>query len=80
MKQPKPDTPATEQEIRQILGSSCNSDLVTLVRSTGASYDEVLQAYEWMANDDYMGRKKGKPASGVVGRVCDILQEDMGEE
>lgn len=80
MEQQKREKPATDKEIRQILGTSSNDDLVMAVRNTGATYEEVLQAFEWLVDDDYMGKKARKPASGTVGRLCDILQEDLDKE
>lgn len=71
---------ATDTEIRAILGSSTDDSLVMAVRNTGASYGEVLEAFEWIVDDDYMGKKARRPAAGVVARVCDILQEDEYKE
>jgi hypothetical protein len=80
METQKQTKPATDSEIREILGTSSNDDIVMAVRKTGATYEEVLQAFEWLADDDYMGKKTKKPASGTVGQLCDLLQEELDKE
>ncbi len=71
-KKPKP---ATGQEIRSILGP-VDDELVTTIMEIGATHKEVLQALEWLDDDDYMGRQLGKSMDISVARVHKILQRD----
>jgi hypothetical protein len=73
--QAKSIKPATDREIRTILGPA-DDETVNAIRNTGASQEEVLQAVEWMDDDDYMGKTANKTLTGNVRRVYEILQED----
>lgn len=76
MEPSKSAKPATDKEIRHVLGSSADDALVTAIRKTGASHQEVLQAFEWLDDDDYMGKSVKKPLTDTVRRVYDLLLED----
>lgn len=75
MEQNKSTKPASDREIRQVLGSKIDDDLVMAVRNTGASYEEVLQAFEWIDDDDYIGKSVRKPMGATVRRVYELLLE-----
>ena len=47
------------------------------VRKTNASCEDLLEALEWLEDDDYMGKAAKKPLSGSVRQVYDILLEDQ---
>ena len=66
---------ATSHDIRAILGPT-DDDIVTSILSTGATRDEVLQAFEWLDDDDYMGADLKKPMNSNIRRIYEILQED----
>jgi hypothetical protein len=68
--------PATDSQIRKILGSATDDDLVLAIRATAASFEEVLQAFEWLDDDNYMGKNRRKPVAGKAGEVFALLAED----
>lgn len=67
--------PATGQEIRSILGP-VDDELVTAILGTGATHHEIMQAAEWLDDDDYMGKEVGKPMDIRIARVHKLLQQD----
>ena len=71
--------PATDSQIRKILGGSDN-DLVVAIQKTGASEEEVLQAFEWLDDDDYMGTEAKKRLTGNIRRVFEILEEERDSD
>jgi NCAIR mutase (PurE)-related protein len=67
--------PATGKEICSILGP-VDDELVMAILETGATHHEVMQAHEWLDDDDYMGNEVGKPMDIRVARVHRVLQRD----
>lgn len=67
--------PASGRDIRSILGP-VDDRLVTDIMATGATHHEIMQAMEWLDDDDYMGKEVGKPMNIRVARVHRILQRD----
>lgn len=70
--QPGAYKPASGSDIKEILGQA-DIDLVTSVLHTGASRGEILQACEWLDDDDYIGAELHKPMYNRIRRVYDIL-------
>lgn len=81
-----PETPkafkaATAQEIRAILGpANTDDEMIFVVRETGASKEEVLQAFTWLNDDDYLGKGLRLPMNSRVRAVYEILQESQNSE
>ena len=71
--QTKP-APATDHQIRKILGSS-DDEIIQAIRATGASEKEVLHAFGWLESDDYMG-KSAKNMTDKIRQVYEILVEE----
>lgn len=71
--------PATDSQIKRILGRS-DSDLIMAIQKTGASEEEVLQAFEWLDDDDHIGKDAKKRLTGNVLRVFDLLREERDSE
>ena len=72
----KQDKPATGSEIRKLLGPGTDEDLVSSILQTGASHQEVMEACEWLDDDDYMGAGLQRVIHSNVQSVYDILLED----
>jgi hypothetical protein len=66
---------ATGQEIRNILGP-VDDEMVAAILRTGASSGEMLEAFEWLNDDDYMGTQLQRPMNDNVRRVCELLESD----
>lgn len=69
-------TPATGQEIQEILGPAAEETIINDILQTGASRQEVLEAFEWLHDDDYMGADLERPMDARSRMVYDILQSD----
>lgn len=67
--------PATGGEIREILGQ-VDVDLISDILRTGANRSEIMQAREWLDDDDYMGAELQRAMHSKVQSVYDILLTD----
>jgi len=74
MKQPLKKM-ATSQDIRGVLGP-IDDEIVTAILGIRASPAEVMAAFEWLNDDDYMGAELKKSMSDNVQRIYEILQSD----
>ena len=72
------EKPATESDVRRILGT-VEDDLVMEVLATGATADEILEAYEWVSSEDRLGTDLDHTKRGRVAAVYDILVRDAEE-
>lgn len=70
----KKNTNTTSADIRRIIGSA-DAELVTDIINTGATAQEVAEAFEWLQADDYMGAQMHKKAGSVVRAVYELLDE-----
>ena len=73
--QVKKTASATESEIRNILGP-CDDDVIMAVCNTGATRDEVMQAFQWLEGED-PGKTAGKTMTAAIRNIYDILLEDQ---
>lgn len=71
--------PATGGDIREILGQ-VDSDLVSDILRTGASRNEIMQACEWIDDDDYMGAELQRVMHSKIQSVYDILLANRGRD
>ena len=67
---------ATAKDLRTVLGP-VDDAIIIAIQDTGASRDEVLQAYAWLDEDDYIGAMLEMPMTHRVRRVYDILRDDL---
>jgi hypothetical protein len=74
-----PEKPATPAEIREILGSIDDEQLMSIA-ATGATAAEVMEAFEWLSGDDRLGTDLERTRRGRVGAVYEILARDIEEE
>jgi hypothetical protein len=66
----------TGSQIRKILGPAVDDDIITSVMETGADLDEIMQACEWLDDDDYMGAGLQRTMHSKIQSVYDILLAD----
>jgi hypothetical protein len=72
------EKPAVASDVRRILGT-VEDDLVTEVLATGATADEIFEAYEWVSSEDRLGTDLDHTKRGRVAAVYDILVRDAEE-
>ena len=72
------EKPAAASDVRRILGT-VEDDLVTEVLATGATADEIFEAYEWVSSEDRLGTDLDRTKRGRVAAVYDILVRDAEE-
>jgi hypothetical protein len=69
----------THEDVRAVLGPVDDSLVVEIV-ATGASPEELAEAYAWVTNDEAL-MNIGRPlASSRVGRLIDILEPAEDDE
>jgi len=69
----------TREDVRAVLGPVDDS-LVAEILGTGASPEELAEAYAWFTNDEAL-MNAGRPlASSRVGRLIDILEAAEEDE
>ena len=69
----------THEDVRVVLGPVDDS-LVAEIVATGASQEELAEAYAWVTNDEAL-MNIGRPlASSRVGRLIDILEPAEEDE
>ena len=69
----------THEDVRVVLGPVDDS-LVAEIVATGASPEELAEAYAWVTNDEAL-MNIGRPlASSRVGRLIDILEPAEDDE
>ncbi len=73
------ESPATGAEVRQILGS-IDDEQVMAILATGATAAEVMEAFEWFSGDDRLGTDLEHTQRGRVAAVYEILAKDVEEE
>jgi hypothetical protein len=69
----------THEDVRVVLGP-VDESLVAEIVATGASREELAEAYAWVTNDEAL-MNIGRPlASNRVGRLIDILEPAEEDE
>jgi hypothetical protein len=69
----------TREDVVAVLGP-VDDGLVAEILGTGASPEELAEAYAWFTNDEAL-MNAGRPlASSRVGRLIDILEEAEEDE
>ena len=66
---------ATASEIVAICGH-LDDGVITRILATGATRDEVLEAFTWFSADDQIGTELQRGKQGAVGAVYDILMRE----
>lgn len=65
-------TELTRSEIERIAGP-LDDGLVVEILATGATSEEMAEAFEWLYADDAMARDLHREPVGRVGVLCEIL-------
>jgi len=63
---------ATVGEIRDVAGN-LNDDIIAAIQKTGATRNEVIQAFDWLEESHYTLSTFMKPMNDRVRRVYEIL-------
>jgi hypothetical protein len=71
--------PATASEIVAIVGP-LDDAVVMSILNTGATPEEVLEAFTRATSDDQIGTETERTSRGRVAAVCDILQSVEAEQ
>ena len=79
-------TMLTAEAVRRIAGRLDEGRIIEIIK-TGASEDELIEAFEWLYGDDAMAKQRHHPPDSRVAQVRDILNrheialdEDRGEQ
>jgi hypothetical protein len=70
------DRAITLDELRQIVGP-LDDGVASAIIATGATVEEVAEAYAWLTMDDRLGKELLHACQGRAGTVCDILAAEM---
>ncbi|MEA2780207.1 MAG: hypothetical protein QOK29_1751 [Rhodospirillaceae bacterium] len=60
------------EELRQIVGL-LEDDVASAIIATGATVEEVTEAYAWLTMDDPLGKDLHHGCHGRAAVVCDLL-------
>ncbi len=66
----------SKEEVEEIVGR-LEDAAVSAIIATGASRDELLEAYAWLTADDASHRRLHRAPHGTVARLCDLLEAEM---
>ena len=70
---------ASPDAIRKIVGD-LDDAIISNILQTGATEDEVLEAFLWTTSDEELGNEVERLPHGTVGAVYEILQSEEPEE
>jgi hypothetical protein len=70
------EKPITLDELRQIVGP-LEDGVASAIIATGATVEEVAEAYAWLTMDEPLGKELRHACQGRAGTVCDILAAEM---
>lgn len=68
----------TREEVSRIV-SGLSDQAIARIIATGADATQLLEAFTWLRDDEYLGSELERRPSGVVGEVYDILLEEETE-
>jgi hypothetical protein len=66
----------TKDDVDEIVGRLDDAAAVAVI-ATGASRDELLEAYAWLTADDAQHRRLHQEPHGVVARLYDLLEAEI---
>jgi hypothetical protein len=66
----------TPREIGEIVGELEPATIESII-ATGATREEVLEAYAWLSADDSLHRELHRTLHGTVARVYEILETEI---
>ena len=65
-----------KQDVDEIVGPLEDSTITALI-ATGASRDDLLEAYAWLTADDAQHRRLHREPHGTVAQLCEILEAEI---
>lgn len=68
-------TDLTREKIIAIVGP-LEDDRIAAILATNANLAEVMEAFAWLSEDEYLGNALQRPMSGTVAEIYEILQAD----
>lgn len=68
----------TREDVIHVLGP-VDEALIVEVIATGASAEELEEAFVWLNADDAIGRQLHRQPSGKVAELCEILEREEEE-
>jgi hypothetical protein len=68
----------TRDDVSRIV-SGLSDETIARIIATGADANQLLEAFTWLREDEYLGPELERRPSGLVGQVYDILVEDETE-
>jgi len=66
----------TAQEIHDIVGP-LDDAVVAAILATGATAEDVYEAYAWLTSDDRLGEELQHSCQGRAAIVCDLLAPEI---
>ncbi len=66
----------TAREIREIVGEIDPGTTASII-ATGATREDVLEAYFWLSADDSLHRELHRMPRGTVAKVYEILEAEI---
>jgi hypothetical protein len=63
----------TREEVAHIVGPSMEESVILEILGTGATKEELEEAWAWAYADDAMTRSAHHQPHGIVGELCEIL-------
>ncbi len=66
----------TAREIQEIVGELDPATIASIV-ATGATREDVLEAYTWLSADDSLHRELHRMPHGMVARIYEILEAEI---
>lgn len=69
----------TREDVVHVLGP-VDETLIVEILATGASIEELEEAFAWLNADDVLGRQLHRQPTGKVAELCEILEREEEEE
>ncbi|MGO8915489.1 MAG: hypothetical protein ACLQJR_06230 [Stellaceae bacterium] len=66
----------TKKDIDEIVGRLDDAATAAII-ATGASRDELLEAYAWLTADDAQRHRLHRAPHGMIARLCDLLEAEI---
>jgi hypothetical protein len=70
--------PMTRDEVTKIV-SGLSDQAIARIIATGADATQLLEAFTWLREDEYLGPELERRPAGLVGEVYDILVAEETE-
>lgn len=68
----------TREDVIGVLGP-VDDELIVTILGTGATREELEEAFGWLNADDVLGRQLRRQPSGRVAELCEILERQEWE-